>query len=97
MQVEVEMLELSANTSGRIDVEGKTEEIKAGANTDGKINAYEVEALEGSARANTGGNVHISVEDYLQASAGTGGRVRYRGQPKLTTRTGTGGKVKRDN
>ncbi len=95
IEVEVDNLELSASTSGRIDIKGKTEDIRAGASTGGTIYAYEVEALEGSAKANTGADIRISVEDYLQASAGTGGSVRYKGSPKTDVRTNTGGSVRR--
>jgi len=97
VDVDVERLDLSASTSGRIDIKGKTEDIRAGASTGGTIYAYDVEALEGSAKANTGADVRLSIEDYLHASAGTGGSVRYKGRPKTDVRTNTGGSVRRTN
>ena len=95
--VEVERLTVSASTSGRVDARGETDEISASASTGGTIYAYDVEALEGRAKANTGADVRMSVEDYLQASAGTGGTVKYKGRPRTDVRTNTGGSVRRTN
>lgn len=97
LEAEVDRLDLSASTSGRIDIKGKAEDIRAGASTGGTIYAYDVEATEGSAKANTGADVRIRVEDYLRASAGTGGSVKYKGRPKTDVRTNTGGSVRRSN
>lgn len=97
VEVDVERLDLGASTSGRIDVEGKTDDIRASASTGATIYAYEVEALEGSARANTGADIRLRVEDFLQASAGTGGSVKYKGRPKTDIRSNTGGSVRRTN
>ena len=97
LEVEVDRLDLSASTSGRIDIKGKTDDIRAGASTGGTIYAYEVEAVEGSAKANTGADVRIRVEDFLRASAGTGGSVKYKGRPKTDVRSNTGGSVRRSN
>ena len=76
------MLELKASTSGRIDIQGKAEEVEAGASTGATIYAYDMEAKEVSARANTGADVRIMAEDYLRGRAGTGGNISYRGRPK---------------
>lgn len=96
-EIEVDRLEMSATTSGRIELKGSAEDIRAGASTGGTIYAYDVEAMEVSARANTGADVRVSAEDYLQASAGTGGSVKYHGRPKTDVRTNTGGSVRRTN
>lgn len=97
VEVAVELLDLAATTSGRIDVSGSADEVTASASTGGTIYAYDVDAKEGRARANTGADVRVSVEDYLSARAGTGGSVKYRGQPRTSVSTNTGGSVRRSN
>ena len=94
LEVDVDRLDLSASTSGRIDISGQTEEIKASASTGAMIYAFDVEAMEGAAKANTGADVRIRVEDFLKASAGTGGSIRYKGKPRTDTRSNTGGSVR---
>ncbi len=95
--IDVERLEMKASTSGRIDVEGSTDDLKAGASTGGTIYAYDVEAKEVWAKANTGADVRVNAEDFLTASAGTGGSVKYRGRPRTDVSTNTGGSVRRAN
>lgn len=94
-KIEVKYLDLSASTSGRIDLTGDADDVEATASTGGTIYAYDVEASEVYARANTGADVRVYANDRLRASAGTGGTVSYRGRPKTDTRTSTGGSVRR--
>lgn len=95
--IDVERLEMRATTSGRIDIEGTADDLKAGASTGGTIYAYDVEAKDVRARANTGADVRVSVEDFLTASASTGGSVKYKGRPRTDVSTNTGGSVRSSN
>lgn len=95
--IDVERLEMRATTSGRIDIEGTADELKAGASTGGTVYAYDVKAKDVRARANTGADVRVSAEDFLTASAGTGGSVKYKGRPRTDVSTNTGGSVRRSN
>jgi len=92
--VQVERLDLSATTSGRIEMTGNAEEVEATASTGGTIYAYDVEAMEVYAKANTGADVRVNAQDRLKATANTGGTVSYRGKPKTDVRSSTGGSVR---
>lgn len=94
-KVQVKFLDTSATTSGRIELTGDADEVEATASTGGTIYAYDVEAGEVYAKANTGADVRVNAQDRLRASANTGGTVSYRGRPKTDTRSNTGGSIRR--
>jgi len=94
-KIKVTSLDLSATTSGRVDVTGDADEVEATASTGGTIYAYDVEAIEVYAKANTGADVRVNAQERLRASANTGGTVSYRGRPKADTRSNTGGSIRR--
>lgn len=94
-KVQVTSLDLSATTSGRIDVTGDADELEAKASTGGTIYAYDAEAKDVYAKANTGADVRVNAQDKLRATANTGGSVSYRGKPKADVRSNTGGSVRR--
>lgn len=94
-KIQVKYLDMSASTSGRVELTGDADEVEATASTGGTIYAYNVEASDVYARANTGADVRVHATDRLRASAGTGGSVSYRGKPRTDTRTNTGGSVRR--
>lgn len=94
-KVQVKYLDTSATTSGRIELTGDADEVEATASTGGTIYAYDVEASEVYAKANTGADVRVNAQDRLRASANTGGTVSYRGKPKTDTRSNTGGSIRR--
>jgi len=95
LEVKASSVDLGATTSGTIRIEGISDEVDASASTGGYINALDLEANDGYARANTGADVKLNVSDKLRASAGTGGTVRYAGKPRTDISTNTGGSVKR--
>ncbi len=97
LEVDVTTLDLSASTSGRIEIQGDAENLEAGASTGATIYAYDVNAKDVSARANTGADVRITAEDYLSGRAGTGGSISYRGKPRTSVRTNTGGSIRKSN
>lgn len=94
-KLQVKYLDASATTSGRIELTGDADEVEATASTGGTIYAYDVEAGEVYAKANTGADVRVNAQDHLRASANTGGSVRYKGRPKTDTRSNTGGSIRR--
>jgi len=94
-KIQVKYLDTSATTSGRVELTGKAEEVEATASTGGTIYAYDVEASEVYAKANTGADVRVNAQDRLRASANTGGSVSYRGRPKTDIRSNTGGSIRR--
>lgn len=94
-KVQVTTLDLSATTSGRIDLTGEADEVEASASTGGTIYAYDVEAMEVYAKANTGADVRVNAQDRIRASANTGGTVSYKGRPEADVRSNTGGKVRK--
>ncbi|WP_170827508.1 head GIN domain-containing protein [Roseivirga sp. 4D4] len=94
-KIKVTSLDLSATTSGRIDMTGDADEVEATASTGGTIYAYDVEAIEVYAKANTGADVRVNAQERLRASANTGGTVSYRGRPKADVRSNTGGSIRR--
>lgn len=95
VKVQVTTLDMSSTTSGRIDIRGDADEVEATASTGATIYAYDVEAIEVYAKANTGAEVRVNAQDRLRASANTGGVVSYRGKPKTDVRSNTGGSVRR--
>ncbi len=94
-KIDVKYLEMSATTSGRVDLSGESEEVEAKASTGGTIYAYDVEASEVYAKANTGADVRVNAQDRLRASANTGGSISYKGKPRTDTRANTGGSIRR--
>ncbi len=94
-KIQVTSLDLNATTSGRIDLTGNSDEVEAKASTGGTIYAYDVEAIEVYAKANTGADVRVNAQDTLRASANTGGTVSYKGRPKTDVRSNTGGTIRR--
>ena len=95
--VEAEILDVSSSTSGTIKVEGNAKEIEATAATGGQIRAYELNADDVYAKANTGAEVRVSASERLKGSANTGGSIRYKGSPRADIRTNTGGSVRRSH
>ena len=86
-------LDLNANSAGEIILSGSTSFIKGNANSGGTIKAYEVNSITGEVKSNSGGQVKVSVKDYLKASANSGGSVGYKGDPKVDQRSNSGGNI----
>lgn len=86
-------LDLTANSAGQIILAGSTSFIKGNANSGGTIRAYEVNSITGEVKSNSGGQVKVSVKDYLKASANSGGSVGYKGDPKVDQRSNSGGNI----
>lgn len=95
LKVDARVLDISATTSGTIEINGDAEEIDATASTGGMIYAYDLNADDVYARANTGADVRVSANERLKGSANTGGSIKYKGSPRADIRTNTGGSVRR--
>lgn len=95
LNVNADILDMSSTTSGTIKVEGTAKEIEATAATGGQIKAYDLNAEDVFAKANTGAEVRVSASERLKGSANTGGSIRYKGSPRADIRTNTGGSVRR--
>lgn len=96
--VETGSLNASASSAGEIELNGKSKSLTAISESAGEIDAYDLEAGNVRAEANSAGSVKINVTGELNAEANSGGSVRYRGNPsKSITNSNSGGSVKKSN
>ena len=95
LNVDADVLDMSSTTSGVIVIEGMAKEIEATASTGGQIKAFDLNADDVYAKANTGADVRVSANERIKGSANTGGTVRYKGSPRADIRTSTGGSIRK--
>lgn len=95
LEVEAKILDMTASTSGSIRIEGTAEEIEVSAATGGQVRAYNLNAEDVYARANTGADIRVNASERFKGSANTGGNIRYKGSPRADVRTNTGGSIRR--
>ncbi len=96
LQVDAQKMEIEASSSGHAEVSGKAGDVEISASSAGSIRAFDLEADEVYARANSAGSVKITAKRSIDARASSGGSIRYRGNPdKEYTGSSSGGSVRR--
>ena len=98
VNVDANDLEANASSAGDMELKGKAKNLIAGAESAGDLDAYDLEAENVEAEAESAGSLKITVTKSLRARAESGGSVRYRGNPdKNNTSSSSGGSVKKSN
>lgn len=80
--------------SGSITLEGDAREVEFRINGSGSIYASDLEAKRGYARISGSGNIHVDVEDELDARISGSGDIYYRGNPRLDSHVSGSGKIR---
>ncbi|WP_020569601.1 head GIN domain-containing protein [Neolewinella persica] len=85
---------LDASSSGKIELAGTGNRIRAKASSSGRIDASDCKVNNGRASVSSGANINLNVSGELDASASSGGTVRYKGSPSVDSDTSSGGSVR---
>jgi hypothetical protein len=90
LEVEVFAKELYAETSSGADLEvsGKASTIYANASSGSELNAKNLNAITCNAKASSGADIIVTVQDKINAKASSGGDVRYYGNPVSVSKKG---------
>ena len=85
IEVEVFTNELYAETSSGADIEvsGKTNIFHANASSGSDLDARKLQSITCNAKASSGADITITVNENLDAKASSGGNIRYYGNPDL--------------
>lgn len=85
IEVEVFANELYAETSSGADIEvsGKTNIFYASASSGSDLDAKKLQAITCNAKASSGADITVTVNENLDAKASSGGDIRYYGNPDL--------------
>jgi hypothetical protein len=88
LEVEVFTNELYAETSSGADIEvtGKTNVLHANASSGSDLNAKKLQAITCNAKASSGADIVVTVNENLDAKASSGGDIRYYGNPDLANK-----------
>ena len=98
LEVEVFTKELYAETSSGADIQvsGKATTVYANASSGSELNAKNLNSITCSAKASSGADIIVTVQDKITAKASSGGDVRYYGDPvSVTKKGGRSGSVKK--
>ncbi|MBN1821659.1 MAG: DUF2807 domain-containing protein [Prolixibacteraceae bacterium] len=95
LEVKARDMEVSASAGANIFLEGETENIKLSASAGSNIKAEDLVSQYCRAKASSGANIYITVENRLEGRANSGGNVFYSGNPKrFDISNSSGGNVK---
>jgi hypothetical protein len=98
VSIETDKLTANASAAGDMELKGKAKTVSVLAESAGEVDAFDLEAENVNAKAESGGSVKVSVTKDLVARAESGGGIRYRGNPdKQITNSTSGGSVKKSN
>ena len=81
MDITAKVLDATAAEGGQLTLRGVVEQQEVTANTGGVVDGFDLKSGRTYARAGSGGQVQIYVEQYLDARASLGGQITYRGEP----------------
>lgn len=98
IKAETETDKVDAVTSGAstIEIYGKTKQLEASANLGGKINAFELETGNVTAKSNSGSTVEVFTNDTIRAKASIGGIINIKGNPsEEDLKSSLGGEIKK--
>jgi hypothetical protein len=94
-ELEGNEITVSAGQGADITLYGWAKRLDVSANTKGKIKAQEMKSEKVFAKANTGGEITVAPNEYLEAVATTAGVIKYTRKPKKqTVKASSGGEVK---
>ena len=87
-------LRAQVSSGGVATLAGTAQRLDVGASSGGEFKGSELLARACDAKASSGGNVAVAVQETLTANASSGGDVRYSGSPRVSKHTSSGGSVK---
>jgi hypothetical protein len=94
IDIEGEKMEVSASSGANIFLEGLVREMNVKTSSGANVKAGDIHALRCDARASSGGNIWISVQNDLTADASSGGNIFYSGSPDtLNVNSSSGGNI----
>lgn len=98
VDVNVKELSASASSSGDMELSGKTIDLEVDVSSAGSVDAYDMDADNVRARANSAGGIKVNAAKEINARASSGGSIRYRGKPtRSQTDSSSGGSVRHSN
>ena len=98
IEVEVFANELYAETSSGSDIEvsGKANILYANASSGSDLNAKKLQTINCNAKASSGADIVVTVNENLDAKASSGGDIRYYGNPDLANeKQGRSGSIRK--
>jgi hypothetical protein len=98
LEIEVFAKELYAETSSGadLDVSGKASTIYANASSGSELNAKNLNTITCNAKASSGADIIVTVQDKINARASSGGDIRYYGDPvSVTKKDGKTGNIRK--
>tara|TARA_B100000809_G_scaffold162008_1_gene159314 strand:+ start:14545 stop:15261 length:717 start_codon:yes stop_codon:yes gene_type:complete len=98
LEVEVFAKELYAETSSGadLDVSGKASAMYANASSGSELNAKNLNTITCNAKASSGADIIVTVQDKINAKASSGGDIRYYGDPvSVTKKDGKTGNIRK--
>lgn len=98
LEVEVFAKELYAETSSGadLDVSGKASVMYANASSGSELNAKNLNTITCNAKASSGADIIVTVQDKINAKASSGGDIRYYGDPvSVTKKDGKTGNIRK--
>ncbi|MEL7146173.1 MAG: DUF2807 domain-containing protein, partial [Bacteroidota bacterium] len=96
LELDVDRLKVSANSSGTVKLSGFADEVTASVNSSGDIRAYDLTTKDADVSANSSGRAEINVSNSLKATANSSGKVVYKGSPQNVKATAnSSGKVQK--
>lgn len=82
------------SSGGVATLAGTARRLDVGASSGGVFKGDDLAVRACEAKASSGGNLSVAVQEILSAEASSGGGIRYAGSPRLSKRTSSGGSVK---
>jgi hypothetical protein len=94
LDIDGQSVEISASSGSNIFMEGIVRELAVRTSSGANIKAGDIHSLKCDAKASSGGNVWVSVQNELTADASSGGNIFYAGSPEtLNINSSSGGNI----
>ena len=94
LKVNADEINSSTSSGAQIDLYGTTEYLSAKASSGSQIDAEDLKSMNALAKASSGANIDVHVENNLTAKASSGGDIDYVGNPhNINKDTSSGGSV----
>lgn len=94
LRVSAEEVKGETSSGANMDLYGTTEYLSLKASSGSRIDAEDLKSRNASARASSGANIDLHVEETLTAKASSGGDIDYTGSPRDVNKdTSSGGSV----
>ncbi|MEM9918007.1 MAG: head GIN domain-containing protein [Bacteroidota bacterium] len=82
LTLKVEELSINMTEGAQLKLRGEAVSQETAVTTGAILDAHRLDSRRASVRAGTGGEVEVSVSEYIYANANTGGDIEYHGEPE---------------